>query len=512
MFKKYFPYLLSLVGGALYASGFPMAFGHSFILGPLIGFFLLSLNLNKLTTLKEQLFLALAYSLGFYLFGFYWIPHLLQEFGGFAPPLNFLLGIFLAPLIIPQVYFYVLVKRKISSLSGLAFAYALLEILIPQQFPAHLGHTFISLAPFSHLNLAPIFGAPIYSFITVVIALSLLNKSYKHLTAALTLLVFNFLPIGLSHSTQLLPTLSVRIVQPNVGNFIKVDSERGGRNALNEVFQSYYSLSTAPAQAPLDLIIWPETSFPTLLSSDLLLNSTFIKIPKLLQDIISKTNSELFIGGYDLKNRNENYQIQGEYNTAFHFNKSMILKNVYHKINLIPFGEDLPFGPLNPFIGKYLTGVSLFAAGEEKTLFHLENNTPFVSAICYEILFPQFIRSTLNNQKEEPQFLINLTNDSWYGNTAEPAQHLFLAKWRAIEFNLPIIRSTNTGITTVINANGSETENLKIGEKTFLDLKLQFEHRDPTPYERFGYLNFILLALLLIAVEKILLLKARANV
>ena len=86
-----------------------------------------------------------------------------------------------------------------------------------------------------------------------------------------------------------------------------------------------------------------------------------------------------------------------------------------------------------------------------------------------------------------------------------------MAKWRAVEFNLPIIRSTNTGISTVINADGSETESLKIGEKTYLDLNLQFYKRTATAYERFGYINFLLLALILIAAEKILLSRGRAN-
>ena len=128
MHKKYFPYLLSLIGGALYASGFPMAFGHSFFLGPFLGFLLFNLSLTRVYFLRQQLLIALTYSLGFYLFGFYWIPHLLQEFGGLAPPFNFILGLVFSLLIIPQVYCYVVIKRKIDSIMGLAFFYALFEL------------------------------------------------------------------------------------------------------------------------------------------------------------------------------------------------------------------------------------------------------------------------------------------------------------------------------------------------------------------------------------------------
>jgi apolipoprotein N-acyltransferase len=514
MLKKYIPYMVSLIGGVLYASGFPMATSHSFILGPLLGFLLFNYSLARLTSLTQQLLVALTYSLGFYLFGFYWIPHLLQEFGGLTPPFNYLLGLFFSLLIIPQVYFYVLIKRKLhikSNLVGIAFFYALLEMLVPQQFPAHLGHTFISLVPQFHLHLAPIFGAPVFSFITALLALAILARSLPHLVLCLLLLVFNFLPLTLQNPADQLPAMTVRIIQPNIGNFLKVDSEKGSTNSLQEVYQSYYDLSTAPSYAPLDLIVWPETSFPSLLSSDMFHNNPEYKTPKLLQDIISKTGAELFIGGYDLKSKSDRFLFQSEFNTAFHFDKTMKLKNVYHKIRLIPFGEGLPFGPFNEFLSKHISNVSFFAAGTEQTLFKLANNTPFVSAICYEILFPQFIRAALYEQKEEPQFLINLTNDSWYGDTAEPAQHLFLAKWRAIEFNLPIIRSTNTGISTVIRANGSQSQTLSIGEKNFLDVNLQFQKRAATPYEKNGYLNFLILVIVLIAGEKILLSRARAG-
>ena len=84
--------------------------------------------------------------------------------------------------------------------------------------------------------------------------------------------------------------------------------------------------------------------------------------------------------------------------------------------------------------------------------------------------------------------MINLTNDSWYGKTMEPEQHLFLAKWRALEFNLPIVRSTNTGISSIIYADGSESRRLGVYETGNLDLKISFGRNEKTLYERFGIL------------------------
>ena len=120
----------------------------------------------------------------------------------------------------------------------------------------------------------------------------------------------------------------------------------------------------------------------------------------------------------------------------------------------------------------------------------------FFSTICYELLKPKFIREYLNNLKERPHFMINLTNDSWYGKTMEPHQHLFLAKWRALEFNIPIIRSTNTGISSVVYADGTESKRLGVYKTGSLDLELLFGPNKPTIYQSFGILPLFALWIL----------------
>jgi apolipoprotein N-acyltransferase len=490
------PFILSLVGGFFYASGFPMEINYSFFLGPIIGFFLfnyaLLLERHKAgPSLKRQMLVALAFSLGFYLLGFYWIPHTLKEFGELYFPFNQLLGFIFSLVIIPQVYIYTAIQRKISNTVLLSLIYVLLEEFVPQQFPAHLGHSFLSLAPQFPLRLAPIFGAPIYSFLTVFLGLSIIehfkSKKIPFISYGLfgVLILLNFILPGPSNGIQLNP-LNVRIVQPNIGNFIKIDSERGSVNSLKSVFDSYYDLSTAPSQKPLDLIIWPETSFPSLISSDIMKKNNDLQIPGLLSQIIEKSQAELFIGGYDLKPSIGAGDFQSQFNSAFLFGTDKKLKDVYRKIHLIPFGEALPFGPINKVLSHYITNVSYFAEGDKFTIFKTKNGTPFISVICYEVLFSDFLREFLNKEPIAPQFLVNLTNDSWYGDTAEPAQHLFLAKWRALEFNIPIIRSTNTGITTVIMPNGSESKRLTYQQKTFLDVELNLFQREKTIFQQFG--------------------------
>lgn len=503
-FKHYHPFLLSLTGGMLYAAGFPTVYGYSFFLGPIFGFFLFNyaLLLERLKegpSLKKQMLVALAFSLGFYLFGFYWIPHTLKEFGELNFPINQILGLVFSLVIIPQVYIYTAIQRKISHPALLAIIYVLLEKFTPQQFPAHLGHSFLSLAPKFPLRLAPLFGAPVYSFLTAFIALTVIKhistKKMPVLSYSLfcLMMILNFI-LPAPFKGEALPPLNVRIVQPNIGNFLKIDSERGGKNSLRSVFDSYYELSTAPSVKPLDLIIWPETSFPTLISSEVMKKNNDLQIPGTLSQIIEKTQAELFIGGYDLKPSMGYGDYQTQYNSAFLFGTDRKLKEVYRKIHLIPFGEGLPFGPFNQLLSQFITNVSYFAEGENYSLFKTQNGIPFISVICYEILFADFVREFLNKQETTPQFLVNLTNDSWYGNTAEPLQHLFLAKWRALEFNIPLIRSTNTGITTIIMPDGSESLRLTYQERKVLDVELNMHRREDTLYQRFGLWLTLLLA------------------
>lgn len=505
--KKYRTLIVCLLGGMLYALGFPLFNGSSVFVAPILGFALFNWALDQESTLKKQFLLSLFYSLGFYLLGFYWIPYTLVEFGGLTFPINHLLGLIFSLVIIPQVYLYVILKSRIKHPLILAAGYVLLERFVPQQFPAHLGHSFLSLTPTIKLIFAPWAGAAFYSFLAALVALALVEhfktkqkpKLYYGFILAIILL---HVPLPLNKNNPEVSALNLRIVQPNIGNFIKLSSEKGERKSLQSVFDNYYFLSTNNIESKLDLIIWPETAFPGLFFSDNIKNNKEFPLPPLLANIITKTGSELFIGGYDSSSKSNNGQsYQSDYNAAFHFSSEGYLKEVYRKMRLIPFGEGLPFGPFNQYLSGIITNISYFAEGDHYSGFTTKMNQHFVSVICYEILFPSFVADMLNQQKNEAQFLINLTNDSWYGETAEPFQHLFLSKWRALEFNLPIIRSTNTGITTVIYPDGSESKRLGVGEKTYLDLKMEISPRNKTIFQTVGIFGFLAIAVVLGLIE-----------
>ena len=106
----------------------------------------------------------------------------------------------------------------------------------------------------------------------------------------------------------------------------------------------------------------------------------------------------------------------------------------------------------------------------------------------------------LLNEHGNNRLIVNHTNDSWYGNTAEPFQHLFLSKWRALEFNLPIVRSTNTGITSVIYPDGSESRRLGINEEGTLDVVVPLGNGEATLYQKYGVYPFMLIFLVLLGI------------
>ena len=529
---RYAALIFPFVGGLLLAASFPMKFLPAFPLGGILG---VALWLHFTRWMRPDLswrwtfFSFLCFSGGFNLLGFYWIPETLSEFGQIPFPLNYLIGTAFSLIVVPH-FLLALAAHYVWQkwipcqrwplpghyhhllLAGLLWG---LEALVPQQFPAHLGHSWLHLAP--HLGMAPICGASGMSLISFYLAVALADrKSYLRplssfllpITSFLLMISLNYLlPLAGDHHSASSRQISLRMVQANIGNYDKVSSRQGSQWSLQKTYQRFYSLSTSPvtvADHPLDLIIWPETAYPHLLFSPTL-KAQAAPIPELIATIAAKTQADLLIGGYDLALSQGDANFENQYNSAFHFSGQGQLLGVYHKIKLIPFGEGLPFGPFNRFLSGHLTNISFFAAGTTFTLFHhSRKDVTFITAICYEILFPSSLRYYLQKLPRQPDFIINLTNDSWYGDTSEPYQHLFLSKWRALEFQLPIARMTNTGITSLIYPDGSESRRLPLFTADFLDVTLNLPPLgapSPTIYQRWGnWVNgsiFLLLFLLL---------------
>lgn len=523
--NKYIKYTLLLFAGLIYALGFPSFVGESLLITPIIAYCILFNSLFKNDSLKEKIIAVILFSLTFNLTAFYWIAQTLSEFGDLPYWLGLLLSLSFTFFITPYLWVAIIIiwftQRKFNlapnhflknGLTTFAFAVlmTLVEYFTPAQFPTNIGAPWISLHQW--LGFASTGGLPIYSFFSYLIIfelLSYLNTKSASKFNILTILLFIFVNPFLSHQYKKEEgsKLDLRLVQANISNFLKTDSENGSYPSVSEVLKRYYDLSLLPyptGEKP-DLIIWPETAYPFSITTDKD-NLSASDIPFIFKSIISYWNTELFIGGYDnIKDDPNKIYYKTEYNSAFLFSANQQIKDVYHKHILIPFGETLPLGPFTEYVAPYLDKIAFFSEGNKFTEFNLATGHRITAAICYEVLKPEFIRNYLNKLDKKPHAIINLTNDSWYGDTSEPKQHLFLTKWRAIENQIPIIRSTNTGITSIIYPDGSESTQLLTGKTGNLDLRLNLQELGPTLFQKYGILNLLPLWLLYFIFHQLLL-------
>jgi len=125
----------------------------------------------------------------------------------------------------------------------------------------------------------------------------------------------------------------------------------------------------------------------------------------------------------------------------------------YDKIHLVPFGERIPYDDVFPFLGKVDFGQANFGTGKERTVFHL-NDDKFSVLVCFESIFPELVRSF---KVEGANFFVNITNDEWFGRSAAPYQHAYMAVFRAVENRASIARCANTGISMLIDPWGRVT-------------------------------------------------------
>ncbi|NBO21273.1 MAG: apolipoprotein N-acyltransferase, partial [Rhodobacteraceae bacterium] len=272
----------------------------------------------------------------------------------------------------------------------------------------------------------------------------------------------------------------VRLIQPNAAQSMKWDETRA-----DEFFSRLTGLSAAPG-AP-DLVIWPETAVPYLLDYE----------PWVAPAIGASGQGAPVIAGIQ--------RLDGSryFNSLALIRPDGTLGVGYDKHHLVPFGEYIPFGDLaydwfglTAFASKagqvYSAGPGVqvldLGQGRRHGLGHV------LPLICYEAVFPQDLRGT-----SRPDWLLQITNDAWFGTQSGPFQHAAQARLRAIETGLPLVRVANTGVTAVYDAKGRVMDSLPFGVAGKLDVTLPGAI-GATPYARWGEWPVLILLLLFLLV------------
>ncbi len=278
--------------------------------------------------------------------------------------------------------------------------------------------------------------------------------------------------------------VSLRIIQPNIAQ--KEKWQKKNRSAILNTLLDMSDRATSPRHmgiSDVTHLIWPEVALPFLVLEN---KSALAAIAALLPD---KT---MLITGAIRREKAKGKAEEKFYNSVLVIDGDGRLAASYDKTHLVPFGEYLPFQTWLEKIGlQQLTRLrGGFTPGRERRNITPGNAPPFSSLICYEIIFS----AAVTGGKRRPGWIINVTNDAWFGKTAGPHQHFNSAQLRAVEEGIPVIRAANTGISGVIDPYGRVIKQIGLNNRGVIDAPLP-RALPPTIFARYGNWVFMLLLL-----------------
>ncbi len=277
--------------------------------------------------------------------------------------------------------------------------------------------------------------------------------------------------------------INVKIISPN---FSLKDY-----NNQSEEFQIKRLIKISdPKKDKKTLFIWPEGIFYQSYLEDIK------KYRNLFKDKFSENH--LIILGINNFTSINNIDDQKYFNSLAVLNYKLEILSLYNKINLVPFGEFLPFEKtLSKFGLKKITpGYSSFSSGDERMMINLGsqfNEKLILPLICYEIIYPAKIKKA----NQLPDLVVNISEDAWFGQSIGPQQHFTKAIYRSIEEGVFIARSANKGISAFINPNGKVLKSLNTGESGNIELNFPYFNQ-PTLFSNHGNKIFFLIILLYI--------------
>ncbi|MDE2227528.1 MAG: apolipoprotein N-acyltransferase [Alphaproteobacteria bacterium] len=275
-----------------------------------------------------------------------------------------------------------------------------------------------------------------------------------------------------------LPGVTLRLVQPSIPQTLFNDP-----NTLVADFHRLLGLTLAPGFDKVSAVIWAESMGPPFLHRDAGARAALAQAAPPGGIVISGT----------LRSDPPPARIEHYWNSLAVVDHAAQIVATYDKHHLVPFGEYVPFRGILP-MNKITPGTVDFSAGPGPRTIDLPRLPPVSPLICYEAIFPEEVVEP----GTRPQWLLNITNDAWYGFTSGPFQHFAIARVRTVEQGLPLVRDGNNGISAVIDPLGRIVARLGLDDVGVLDAPLP-RALTPTLYARFGDAGFFLLLLIGVA-------------
>ena len=391
--------------------------------------------------------------------GFYWVTQLLTQFANLPWPvgvLGLLLLAFQQGVGIGLVTWAV--RRlgrdlELSPAVSLPLALTAQELLYPQLFPFYIGasqYRFTMLTQIVEftgvVGIATLIGlvnGALYELIAArrqrrAIVRRRLVPALLSVVLALSFGAMRLDQVGAAMAAA--KKIDVALIQTNLG--AKDKHEKAA-----EFIERHRSMTLeAIAQHPeLDLVVWPESAYNAWVPRD---------VKNLSEPVTHGITTPLLFGALTW-DRSAAGDPRG-YNSAVLTSSSGAVLGTFDKVVLLMFGETLPLVSTFPSLAKYYPQSSSFTAGTRLKHLRLRDGTALLPMICYEDLIPSFVRDMWHSDGPA-EALVNITNDSWYGDSHEPLEHLTLATFRSIETRRALIRATNTGISAVVDPTGKLT-------------------------------------------------------
>jgi apolipoprotein N-acyltransferase len=276
------------------------------------------------------------------------------------------------------------------------------------------------------------------------------------------------------------PGVRLRLVQPAIEQSLKWADGMRVDHVRRQI-----DLSRSAGFEGITHVIWAETAVPFYLDADANARNAVAMAAPPGGVLIAGAPRRTPLGASPLELWNSLFVIDGQ---------GRIVAS-YDKVHLVPFGEYMPLRALlPPSIEKLTAGSIDFSGGTARTTLQVPGAPPVDPLVCYEIIFPDEVVGA----GQRPGWIVNLTNDGWFGISSGPYQHFAAARLRAVEQGVPVVRVANTGISAVVDGYGRVVTQLGLGREGFIDSDLPAALQ-PTPYARWGALIPLILAALVAA-------------